>query len=122
MQKGLWNEYFLSYFKNNLQQTKDGEFSYCYLNYIRNEYIQKYWDVRFEQYYKRVKCPVLFLVSEEERKDERISHSLSAFTQLLTEYEIKHIENSVHAYVWMQLPQKAGEIVSSFITKYDLDD
>lgn len=118
-QQRLWNEYFLAFFENNLQQMQNGNFTYCYLNHVRTEYIQKYWDVKFEQYYKKAKCPILFLPSEEEWKNERIRSSLSAFTSLLDTYEIEHIENSIHAYVWMQLPLAAGEVAKSFINKHD---
>lgn len=119
IQQGLWNEYFLAFFEHNLQQMQNGNFTYCYLNHVRTEYIQKYWDVKFEQYYKKVKCPILFIPSEEEWEDEKIRNSLSAFTSLLDTYEIEHIENSIHAYVWMQLPTAAGKAVKRFISKHD---
>ncbi len=32
----------------------------------------KYWDVKFEDYYQKVKGPVLFLPSEEEWANEQI--------------------------------------------------
>ena len=118
-QKGLWNEHFLAFFEHNQQQKENGNFTYCYLNHVRTEYVQKYCDLRFEQYYKNVKCPVLFLPSEEEWKDLRIRSILFVFAGLLDAYEIKHIENSVHAYVWMQLPLTAGKVVKEFISKYD---
>lgn len=119
IQQGLWNEYFLAFFEHNLQQMQNGNFTYCYLNHVRTEYIQKYWDVKFEQYYKKVKCPILFLPSEEEWEDEKIRSILSAFTSLLDTYEIEHIENSIHAYVWMQHPIAAGKVVKRFISKHD---
>ncbi len=119
IQQGLWNEYFLAFFEHNLQQMQNGNFTYCYLNHVRTEYIQKYWDVKFEQYYKKVKCPILFLPSEEEWEDKKIRSILSAFTSLLHTYEIEHIENSIHAYVWMQHPIEAGKAVKRFISKHD---
>ncbi|MDQ0089006.1 2-succinyl-6-hydroxy-2,4-cyclohexadiene-1-carboxylate synthase [Paenibacillus anaericanus] len=118
VQEGLWNEYFLAFFENNLQQMKDGNFTYCYLNHVRTEYIQKYWDVKFEQYYEKVQCPVLFLPGEEEWENEKIRKSLHTFASLLDIYEIKRIEKSIHAYVWMQLPIAAGEVAKRFISKH----
>jgi len=118
-QQGLWNEYFSAFFEHNLQQMQNGNFTYCYLNYVRTEYVENYWDVKFEQYYKKVKCPILFLPSEEEWKDEKIRSILSAFASLLNTYEIEHIENSIHAYVWMQLPLTAGKVAKEFISKHD---
>jgi hypothetical protein len=32
---------------------------------------------------------------------------------------MEHIEHSIHAYVWMQLPLAAGEAVKSFLNKYE---
>lgn len=118
-QQGLWNEYFLAFFEHNLQKMQNGNFTQCYLKHVRKEYVQKYLDVKFEQYYKKLECPVLFLPSEEEWKDEKIKSSLSAFTDLLDIYEIEHIENSIHAYVWMQLPLITGELAKNFINKHD---
>ncbi len=117
--EGLWNDNFLAFFENNLQQKSDGNYTYCYLNHTRTEYIQKYWDIKFEEYYKKVKCPILFLPSEEEWKDEKIRASLSSFTKLLNDYEIEHIDNSIHAYVWMQLPLTIGHIVKNFIDQHE---
>ncbi|WP_410514958.1 alpha/beta hydrolase [Paenibacillus sp. BR2-3] len=83
-EQGLWNEYFAAFFENNLQQMQNSNFTYCYLNRVRTEYIQKYWDMKFEQYYKKVQCPVLFLPSEEEWADQKIRSSLQTFTSTLT--------------------------------------
>lgn len=118
-QQGLWYEHFLAFFENNLQQMKNGNFTYCYLNRVRTEYIQKYWDVMFEQYYKKAQCPILFLPSEEEWENEKIRSTLNTFTSLLDKYEIEHVENAIHAYVWMQLPITAGEVAKRFISKHD---
>lgn len=117
---GLWNENFLAFFENNLQQMEDGNYTYCYLNHVRTDYIQQYWDVKFEQYYIKVQCPVLFLPGEEEWADEKIRSTLHTFTSLLDIYEIELIPHSIHAYVWMQLPDIAGEVAKRFISKHDL--
>ncbi|MEO3946339.1 alpha/beta hydrolase [Gorillibacterium sp. CAU 1737] len=114
-QLGIWNDSFHAFFENNLQQQTDGTYTYCYLNRVRTEYIQQYWDVKFEDYYKKITCPILFLPSEEERNDERVKTSFAAFTRLLDSFEVEPIPNSIHAYVWMQLPHAAGEAVKKFI-------
>lgn len=117
-QEGLWNDCFAAFYENNLQQTDDGNFTYCYLNRVRTEYIQRYWDVKFEHYYGKLQCPVLFLPGEEEWKDEKIRRSLTSFSRLLDRYDIELIENALHAYVWMQLPAAAGEAAMRFINKH----
>ncbi|MEK4327846.1 alpha/beta hydrolase [Paenibacillus sp. FSL R7-0297] len=115
--EGLWNPYFSAFYENSLQQLPDGKYTYCYLNRVRTEYIVKYWDLSFEQYYHKIECPVLFLPSEEEWGDESIRRSLDAFAGLLDSYEITRIPDSLHAYVWMQLPIPAGQAVKDFLNK-----
>ncbi|MEK3684359.1 alpha/beta hydrolase [Paenibacillus sp. FSL R10-2736] len=115
--EGLWNEYFLAFYEHSLQQLPDGKYTYCYLNRVRTEYIVKFWDLSFEQYYQKIECPVLFLPSEEEWANESIRRSLDAFAGLLDSYEITRITDSLHAYVWMQLPLPAGQAVKDFLNK-----
>ncbi|MGI6362184.1 MAG: hypothetical protein ACOX21_00045 [Bacillota bacterium] len=105
---GLWNENFRVFFEHNLQQLPNGKFTHCCPNQVRTQYAQEYWDVKFEQYYEKVKCPVLFLPSEEEWNDEKVRRNLTSFASLLDTYEIQHIKDSIHAYVWMQFPIAAG--------------
>ncbi|SFI25164.1 MULTISPECIES: alpha/beta fold hydrolase [unclassified Bacillus (in: firmicutes)] len=117
VKQGLWNEHFSTFLKSTIQETEDGHFTSHYQNYVRNEYIQKYWDVKFEEYYENVECPILFLPSKEEWANEKIKNNFKAFTKLVNTFEVKLIENSVHAYVWMQFPTIVAEEVRLFISK-----
>ncbi|MNC64970.1 hypothetical protein D3C75_1152110 [compost metagenome] len=76
--------------------------------------------MKFEDYYQKVKCPVLFLPSEEEWANEQIRSSLYYFAGLLDMYEIERIENSEHAYVWLLQPDEAGQAALRFISKYSM--
>lgn len=42
---------------------------------------------------------------------------LDAFSQLVDSHEIINIEGSMHAYVWMQLPEQAGLAVKGFLDR-----
>ncbi len=116
----LWNDFVLTFVESNMQETKDGYFTSCYTNQVRKEYIEKYWEVKFEDYYKKVNCPILFLPSEEEWENDKIRNILKVFTSNLNNYEIEVIKGSIHAYLWMQLPQVAGETVKNFLCKNEV--
>ncbi|WP_456278947.1 alpha/beta fold hydrolase [Bacillus sp. AK128] len=113
--QGFYNEYFSRFIDSCIEESAEGFYTSHYRNHVRIEYIQKYWELRFEDYYKRVTCPILFLPSSEEWQNETIKKSLAAFTSHLHKYEISHIKDSVHAYVWMQQPKIAGIEVKRFI-------
>ncbi|WP_052380525.1 alpha/beta fold hydrolase [Paenibacillus camerounensis] len=113
--EGLWNEHFQPFYENSLQQLGDGRYTYCYLNRVRTEYIQKFWDSKFEAYYRLVQCPVLFLPSEAEWANERVRSSLDHFAGLVKQAEIERITDSIHAYVWLLQPVEAGQTLLRFI-------
>lgn len=115
--EGLWNDYFCAFYTHSLDQHQGGKYSSCYPHRVRIEYIMKYWELSFEHYYQNIQCPVLFLPSEAECNDERVLSSMNAFAELLDSYEIAKIPDSLHAYVWMQLPVKAGQAVRDFLTQ-----
>lgn len=115
LKQGLWNEHFRIFAESCAEETEEGTFTSHYKNHVRIEYIEKYWSLKFEDYYKKVQCPVLFLPSEEEWKNPRIRKSFEAFSSLLKKYEVIHIPSSVHAYVWMQNANATAEAVKDFI-------
>ncbi|WP_339146786.1 MULTISPECIES: hypothetical protein [unclassified Sutcliffiella] len=111
----LWNPYFSNYLDSTVAQTEDGRYTSHYLNRVRTAYIQTYWNLAFEDYYKEIQCPVLFLVSKEEKEDPKITHSLLYFQSLVKSSSEVVATKGMHAYVWMQYPKEMGERVKSFI-------
>jgi 2-succinyl-6-hydroxy-2,4-cyclohexadiene-1-carboxylate synthase len=116
-EEGLWNECFRSFTENSICMQGDGKYSPCTPQYVSDEYTEHYWNLRLENYYKNVKCPVLLLPSEDEWKDERVMEIANKFGSMTKGYEIRHIEGSIHAAVWMQFPETAGRIVHDFIER-----
>lgn len=117
--EGLWNEYFKKFIESNICETESGDFTYCNPDHASNIYVQHYFNFKFEKYYQKIKCPVLFLPSDGEWNNERIREIMFRFANFLDKYEIKNIKDSLHAYVWMQYPEIAGKIAYDFITKIE---
>lgn len=115
-EEGLWNEHFLPFIENRLCSADGGSYVFCYPKHAALEYAGHYWDIKFEKYYKNIKCPILFLPSDNEWGDEKIMKIINEFGRMAGKYEIKHIEGSIHAITWMQFPDIAGKIVHDFIT------
>ncbi len=113
--QGFWNNYFRVYVDSLADETEEGMYTSHYKNYVRIQYIQNYWDLRFEEYYKNIKCPILFLPSNEEFENVKIKESLKAFTELVSKYEVRQVDHTSHAYVWMQEPRKASSLVKNFL-------
>lgn len=111
----LWNPETADFVESTMEERADGTFASRYLNRVRMAYVAEYWNLRFEDYYRKVGCPVLFLPSEEEWANEKIRASINAFGALVPSYEIGHLTGAMHAFVWMQMPKEAGEMARAFI-------
>lgn len=115
--QGLWNDYFHTFIRSCMEETSNGQFVHFYKNHVRNEYMESYWDLMFEDYYKKIRCPVLFMPSEAEWSDSKIKLNLHYFSDFLKSFEITILDQSFHAYVWMQMPDKAAAVVKEFLGK-----
>ncbi|MEI5909669.1 alpha/beta hydrolase [Bacillus spongiae] len=112
----IWNDHFLPFVEHNILMTKEGKYTNCFPLFAREQYIQHYWTVRFEEYYQTLKCPVLFLPSEEEWNDLKIRKILIEFCSLVEKSEVLCIPKSVHAYMWMQFPFLLSNHIKKFIS------
>jgi len=115
--QGLWNEYFHTFIESCMEETSDGRVVHFYKKHVRNEYMDSYWDMLFEEYYKQIFCPVLFMPSEADWSNSRIKQNLHHFSSFLESFEITLLDQSLHAYVWMQMPEKAAAVVKVFLEK-----
>lgn len=114
-ESGLWNDNFSAFAESTMVQAEDGKFTSHYENRVRTDYISKYMDVKFDSYYKRVQCPILFLPSEEEWNNERIRNIMHEFANMVNVSKIHRIPESIHAYVWMQMPIVVSNAVITFL-------
>lgn len=112
---GLWNQHFHEFIDSCWKESSNGGYVHFYKNHVRNEYMQKYWELEFEQYYRKIKCPVLFMPSKEEWSNPKIKKSLEYFASHLETCEITLLEDSLHAYMWMQMPEKGAKAVKTFL-------
>ena len=110
----VYNDYFKQFIETNIC-SQDGKFTFCHPIFAANEYVVHYLDFRFEEYYKKISSPVLFLLSEDEWKNEKIRDIVEKFAQFIEDSTIKYIEGGMHAYIWMQYPEIAGKLISDFI-------
>ncbi|RIX51441.1 alpha/beta hydrolase [Paenibacillus nanensis] len=115
--QNLWNPVTAKFADSTMELREDGTYGNRYLNRVRMAYMSGYLDLRFEDYYKRVSCPVLFLPSEDEWANEKIRASIKEFGSLVPSYEIGHLPGAMHAFVWMQMPKEAGGMAKAFIDK-----
>lgn len=116
--KGFWTDSFKAVAEYEIYRTEDGKFTGIPPSWVTIGYMKEnFGKLKFENYYKDIKSPVLFLPGEKEWQNERMQNALNYFSSLLPKSEIKHIPGSMHAFVWLLKPIEAGEAVFNFLSK-----
>ena len=111
---GWWNEYVENMERYGARKLVDGQYTKGFSNQSNAAYMQNYFHYRFEEYYPRVKCPILMLVNkelEEGREKEVIlelkDHAIQA--------DLAEIKDWEHPYLWMLDPDEACTQIRQFL-------
>ena len=76
-----------------------------------------YYDYRFEEYYRRVACPVLMLPAENEVENDEMRKAMEGLSQLARSCKIVLVPGAVHVGGWMLFPQRMSEAVLGFLAE-----
>jgi 2-succinyl-6-hydroxy-2,4-cyclohexadiene-1-carboxylate synthase len=113
---GWWNENVEAVERYGACEIGEGKYTYGWRKQARLNYMEHYFEYRFEDYYRRVKCPVLMLPDEEDAQDERIKTVMKKLSEL-AEAEIIALPGWVHPYGWMLNPEGMSKVVLEFLAR-----
>lgn len=113
--RGMWNEYIKVMAEYEIYETSEGKYSGTVPMWVSEGYMHNYWSLRFEEYYKEIKAPVLFLPGEKEWQNEKLQAALNYFRSLLSNSRMVHIKGGMHAFVWLFFPEEGSEVVLEFL-------
>jgi pimeloyl-ACP methyl ester carboxylesterase len=114
---GWWNEYVEAFTVYDACEISDGKYSFSTQKYSKEEYLERYYAYRFEDYYQKVKCPLLMLPDEEAQQDERIKQAMQGLCKLVSKGKIVAVPGWVHPYGWLLEPDEMNKVVMEFIVE-----
>ena len=112
---GLWNQWLEGHARANICQLPDGRYGRCFPEWARRQYMEGYYDLRFETYYRRVQCPVLFMLPEEDAQNERVQGCLAIFRECLAQSEVAVLADLPHALMHMLQPEAVSNVILRFL-------
>lgn len=112
---GWWNEYFEALQKYDAFEISEGKFTRSWQNVAMAKYFEHYFECRFEDYYRRVKCPVLMLPGEEDLKDERTKTAMTGLSKLAGNAKIAVVPGWIHPYGWLLDPEPTSKVILEFL-------
>ncbi|MHA2249533.1 MAG: alpha/beta fold hydrolase [Candidatus Kariarchaeaceae archaeon] len=114
-QKMEWSIFYENSIKYSTIEAEDGKYKDLASDNMRNELVEVYWDLRFEEYYKRISIPVVFFPGDADIENPRIKNALQAFAAMVPQSKIVHIEGTMHAFMSFTHPDRyAAEILEFF--------
>lgn len=114
---GIWNHSFEEMIRYGTYKNEEGMFLKSWGKTASEDYTRNYFYSRFEEYYYRVKCPILMLPDEDLLKEEAQKTALLKLKDLAKHAEILEIMDWSHPYGWLLMPEKASEALLNFWSK-----
>ena len=111
---GWWNEYLEAVVRYDAYKVGEGEYSRGMGNQATENYMSNYFQYHFEDYYRRVKCPLLML-AEKGLEDEREKAAMKGLRELAEQGEIVEVSGWAHPYCWFLEPEDASKAILKFL-------
>lgn len=111
-----WNDIFESVIRCDAIQTGCGKFRTSW-GLIAEEYMRSYFFTRFEDYYRKVSCPVLMLPDTYPGQSAREKEIMEGLLKLVKKGEIVAVPEWNHPYGWMLTPKEVSQVVLDFLAE-----
>jgi 2-succinyl-6-hydroxy-2,4-cyclohexadiene-1-carboxylate synthase len=118
---GWWNEYLEAMVRYDAWQTDDGKYARGMGKQANLNYLSLYFHYRFENYYSKVKCPLLML-AEKDLENEREKAAMQGLKGLAKQAEIVEIKDWAHPYMWFLEPEEAIDAIQQFLEQVVQDN
>lgn len=116
-QYDIWNEYIREVERYGAYKVEEGKYT-SGTKHAMVSYMKHYFECRFENYYRKVKCPLLMLPAEEDLEDMREKNAMEKLRELADQGEIVGINGWKHAYGWLINPEAGSKVILRFLKKY----
>jgi 2-succinyl-6-hydroxy-2,4-cyclohexadiene-1-carboxylate synthase len=114
---GWWNEYVEAMVRYGTHEVEEGKYMKGFSRRAVYDYMKHYFYYRFEDYYRRVKCPLLLLPGEDLFENERERAAMEGLRELTKQGEIVRVSGWVHPYGWLLEPEGVGKAILIFLAK-----
>lgn len=110
-----WSEVLRIQAEDELFETKKGKFRTPSEGKTTWNFIWPLYDVRFQEYFNKITCPILWLPDEAEAPNDIVQRNLKKYSKKLKHHKIVTIEGSVHAYTAILKPEDFSKETLTFI-------
>ncbi len=111
-----WNEYFDAMERYGAFEVSTGKYRKSFGKQALLNYMEHYFQCRFEDYYRKIKCPLLLLCSSETIENEREKSVLTGLKNLAAHGDLKEVKDWMHPYGWLINPEEISKTILNFLS------
>ncbi len=111
-----WNQYIEAVERYGAFKVDEGKYTKGFRKQAMANYMKHYFQYRFEDYYRRVECPLLMLTGEEDVENEREMAVMEGLRDLAAQGEIAIVSGWEHPYGWLLNPEDACKAILKFLS------
>lgn len=111
---GFWNSTVEAMLAYGAVENEDGEIVNAWRKRASDAYMEIYFNLRLEEYYKRLSCPVLMLPEQEDVENEKLFGIMTQLSRLSEQCEIVQVPGLIHPFGWMLNPEPVSRAVIDF--------
>lgn len=111
---GWWNKYLEAVVRYDAYEIEAEKFVRGLGKQAMENYMNHYFHYRFEDYYRKVKCPLMML-AENDVEDEREIAAMKGLIDLAEQGEIVEVNGWAHPYCWLLDPKDACKAILKFL-------
>jgi pimeloyl-ACP methyl ester carboxylesterase len=112
---GWWNEYVEAVERYGARKVGEGRYTAGFGRQAMASYMEHYFQYRFEDDYRKVKCPLLMLPGQDVLENERETAAMEGLRALAEQGRIAQVPGWEHPYGWLLDPEEAGNAILRFL-------
>lgn len=112
-----WNRYIEAVERYGAYRIDEGKYTKGFGKQAMQDYMRHYFQYRFEDYYRRVSCPLLMLPGEDVLENEREKAAMEGLRALAQQGQIVKVSAWEHPYGWLLDPEDVSEAILKFLSE-----
>jgi 2-succinyl-6-hydroxy-2,4-cyclohexadiene-1-carboxylate synthase len=112
---GYWNEYVEEVERYGAYRIGEGQYTKSFRKPARIDYMKNYFQYRLEDYYAKLKCPVLMLPGEDLLQNERDRAAMEGLSKLARRAQVIEVKGWDHPYGWLMDPGAVCKTIFEFL-------
>ncbi|QOR68293.1 alpha/beta hydrolase [Cytobacillus suaedae] len=109
------NEYISTTIEQNVFETNEGTFRWKMPRIVMDEFMEDFYHINFENLFKAITCPVLFIPSEDEWASESFCNFLDELNQSLPYFKAVKILGASHAFTLFFQYEEMAAAIKTFL-------